>query len=171
MILLSHTWYRTRFANVLTAWRLHYKVVWQAYRWFLTLQEVLPRGAMECSDIAVSCTLAKHSDIQSENTRFETLWFSTLTKMSSDVADRSLLPLLSHRSLSVLSGCPIINICSCLQDMKLLWIGPLAYHPLTRFHYSKILNYLCDDYGSFSTISGMDFGGNGYIQVFSWLRC
>ena len=120
---------------------------------------------------AVTLPYLVHSAIQSENTRFETLRFSTLTKMSIDVADRSLLPLLSHRSLSVLSGCPIINICSCLQDMKLLWIGPLAYHPLTRFHYSKILNYLCDDYGSFSTISGMDFGGNGYIQVFSWLRC
>jgi len=30
------------------------------------------------SDVFVSCNLAKHSDIQSENTRFEMLWFSLL---------------------------------------------------------------------------------------------
>jgi hypothetical protein len=79
--------------------------------------------------------------------------------MSSDVADRSPLPLLFVRSLSNLSGCPIINIRSCLQDMKLSLIGPMTCHPLTRFHYSKILTFLCHDYGSFSNISAVDWVG------------
>jgi hypothetical protein len=128
-------------------------------------------GEQWSSDIAVSRTLAKHSDRQGENTRFQTLWFSPLTRMSSDIADSSLLPLLYRRSLSILSGCPVINVRSCLQDTKLLWIGPMAYHPLTGLHYCKILNYMCHDYGSCSTISGMDLCGSGYRQVFNWLRC
>ena len=48
-------------------------------------------GEQWSNDVAVSPTFARHSDIQSENTRFETLWLSPLTRMSSDVADRSLL--------------------------------------------------------------------------------
>ena len=51
------------------------------------------------SDIAVSCTLAKQSDIQSENISFEMLWFTTLTWISIDVADSYLHPLLFLRSL------------------------------------------------------------------------
>ena len=33
----------------------------------------------------------------------------------------------------------IINICVVHQDIKLQYIGPMAYHPPTRFHYSKLL--------------------------------
>ena len=73
------------------------------------------------SDLAVSRTLAKLSDIHSENPRFETLCFTPLTSISSDIAVRSLLPLLFLRSLSS----PIINVCSCLQVLKLSWIGLL----------------------------------------------
>jgi len=40
-----------------------------------------------------------------------------------------------------------------------LSIGLIVYHPHTRFHYSKILTYLSYNYGSFSNISGFDFGG------------
>jgi len=90
-------------------------------------------------DIAVSRTLATHSGIQSENTRLETLWFSPLTRISSDVADRSLL---LYCILGVWAFCQVVllfEVHSCLQDMKWLWIGPMAYHPLTRFHYSKIV--------------------------------
>jgi len=41
------------------------------------------------SDIAVSRTLTKHCNIRSENTIFERLWLSPLTRMSIDIADRS----------------------------------------------------------------------------------
>jgi hypothetical protein len=92
-------------------------------------------GEQWSSDIAVSCNLAKHSNIQSENARFETLWFSPLTRISINVADSSQLRLLFLRSLSILWGCPVVNIYSCHQEMK-LWIEPLAYHPHTRFYYS-----------------------------------
>jgi len=41
----------------------------------------------------------------------------------------------------------------------------MAYHPHTRFHYSKLLTYLSYDYGRFNNISGMDFGGSGHRQM------
>jgi hypothetical protein len=88
------------------------------------------------SDIAVSCNLAKYSDIQCEIRRFGILWSSQLTRISINAADSSLLHLLFLMSLSILSGWPIINICSCHQDIKFLWIGPMAYHRHTGFYYS-----------------------------------
>ena len=88
--------------------------------------EVWAGGAMKCehgeqwtSNNAVSGTLAKLSNIQSENTGFETLCFTPLISISSDTAVGSLIPLLFLRSLSS----PIINIHSCLQDLKLSLIG------------------------------------------------
>jgi hypothetical protein len=113
------------------------------------------------SELAVSCTLAKLSNIQSDNTGFETNWLSPLTRIHIDVADSSVLPLLFLKSLCILLGCPIINICSCYQYGKLSWVGPMEYHPHTGFHYSELLTYLCYDYSSFSNISGMDLGGSG----------
>jgi len=65
-------------------------------------------------------------------------WSMPLTRIYIGVADSSVLPLLLLRSLSILSGCHI-NICFGNQDMKLWWIGPMAYHPHTKFHYSKLL--------------------------------
>ena len=87
------------------------------------------QGEQWSSDLAVSHILSKLSNIQSENTRFETLCFPPLTGICSDTAVRSVLPLLFLRSLSS----PIINICSWLQDLKLLWIGPKEYLPHTGF--------------------------------------
>ena len=95
--------------------------------------------------IAVSCNLAKHSDIQSENTTFKTLRFTPLTKTSIGITDNSLVPVLFLRSLNILSGSLIINICSCHDYMKVSWIGPMAY-PHARFHYSKLLTHLCHIY-------------------------
>jgi len=69
-------------------------------------------------------------------------WFSPLIRFSIHAADNSLLPLLFLRSVSILSGCPVINIRSCHEGMKLSWIRPTAYHPHTRFHYSKLQTYL-----------------------------
>jgi len=74
---------------------------------------------------------------------------------------KCLLPLLFLRSQRILSRWPIINICICLQGMNLLWIAPMAYHPHTGFHYSKLLTYLPYDSGNFSNISGM-----GWVGVF-----
>jgi hypothetical protein len=111
-------------------------------------------GEQWSSDIAVSCTLAKQSNIHSENTRFETLWFSPLTRISINVTVSSRLHLL------FLTFCPAVlwvNIFGCHQDMKLLWIGPIAYKH-TGFYYSKLLTYLSYVCGSFSNISGINFG-------------
>ena len=46
-------------------------------------------------------------------------WSTPLTRITIDVADSSVLPLLSLRSLSGLSGCHIIDICVGHQDVKL----------------------------------------------------
>jgi len=81
------------------------------------------------------------------------------------------LPLLFLSSLSILSGCPVINIHSCFQYRKLSWVGPMEYRPHSGFHYYKLLIYLCHDYGSFINISGMDLDESGYRQVLKWLRC
>ena len=88
-------------------------------------------------------------------------WFTPMMRFSIHTADNSLLPLLYFRSMSILSVCPTINICNCHQDMKLLWIGPIANHPHTRLHYCKFLTYLSHDYGSFSNISGNDLNVSG----------
>ena len=69
-------------------------------------------------------------------------WFTPLIRFSIHAADKSLLPFLFLRSVSILSGCHVINIRSCHEDTNLSWIGPIAYHPHTRFHYSTLCNYL-----------------------------
>jgi len=69
-------------------------------------------------------------------------WFTPLIRFSIQAADNSLLPLLFLRSVSILSGCPVINIRSCHEGLKLSWIGPTTYHPHTRFHYSTLCNCL-----------------------------
>ena len=89
-------------------------------------------GKQRSSDIAVSCILARHSYVQFENRRFETLWLSSLTRITIDKADSFLLCLLLLSSVSILSGCPIINIRSFHQGMKLSWVRPMAYHPHNR---------------------------------------
>jgi hypothetical protein len=128
------------------------------------------KGEQWSSDLAVSCTLTKHSDIQSENTSYKT-WLSPLTTIHIDLADSSVLPLLFLKSLSILSCCPIINTQSCQQDRKFSWVELMEYHPLTGFHYCILLTYLAHDYNSFINISGMDLDGSGYRQVLHWLRC
>jgi len=35
----------------------------------------------------------------------------------------------------------------------------MDYHPHTGFHYLKLLTYMCHDYNSFSSNSGLDFVG------------
>jgi len=75
-------------------------------------------GEQWSSDIAVSRVLSKCSDIHSENTRFETLWLSPMTRISSNEAGSSLLPLVILKDLSILLGCPIFTVSSCHQDRK-----------------------------------------------------
>jgi hypothetical protein len=41
-----------------------------------------------------------------------------LNTVSIDVADSSLLRLLFFRSLSIVSGCPVLNMCVCHHDVK-----------------------------------------------------
>jgi len=103
--------------------------------------------------------------------KIKTLRLSPLTGVHIDIADSRVLPVMFHRSLSILSGCPIINIHSCHQYKKLSWLGPMEYHPHIRFHYSKLPNYLSYDYGSFIKISGIDLDESGCMQVLKWLRC
>ena len=122
------------------------------------------KGEQWSSDLAVSCTLAKHCDIRSENTRFKAL-LSPLTRIDIDVADSSVLSVMFLRSLCIFSGCPIINIHSCHQDWKLSWVVPMEYCPRTGSHYSKLLTYLCHDCSSFSNISGLDLGGKCLTSI------
>jgi len=41
----------------------------------------------------------------------------------------------------------------------------MEYHPNSGFHYSKLLKYLCYDYGTIINISGINLDGNEYRQV------
>jgi len=69
-------------------------------------------------------------------------WSTPLTRITIDVADSFVLPLLFLRSLSGLSGCRIINICVAHQDVKLRLIGPMVYRLYTGFHYCKLVTCL-----------------------------
>jgi hypothetical protein len=53
-------------------------------------------------------------------------WFTPLMIFSIHIVYISLLPLLFLRSVSIWSGCPVINIRRCHEDMKLSWIGPIC---------------------------------------------
>jgi hypothetical protein len=87
-------------------------------------------------------------------------WFTPLMRFSIHTADNSLLPLLFLRTASILSGCPIISICSCYKDMNLSWIWLIVYHPHTRFHYCKLLTYL-----SLLIMAGLDLNVSGYRKM------
>jgi len=130
--------------------------MWPVSRWWLPLQEMWGGGGIKIY-IPISHTLSKSTDVKYVNTSFR-YWFTPLTRLSIHTADNCLPPLLFLRSLSILSCCPIINICICLQDMNLSWIGPM-YNQRTGFHYWKLLTYLPYDCGNFSNISGMGWGG------------
>ena len=117
------------------------------------------------SDIPLSCTISKCTDMQYANTSFRNIIYAPHWSYSPFTQkDNTLLPLLFLRSLSIVSGCHIINIRCCHLDRK-LWIIPMAFHPHTEFRYSKLLTYLSYDYGSFSNIPGMDLGLGGYRKV------
>ena len=97
-------------------------------------------GEQWSSDISVFWNVSKQSNIQSENTRFETLWFSPLTRISIYVVDSSLLCLLFLRSLSILWGCPIINIrsssssCSSLvPTTSIVWMFWPSQHIISNY--------------------------------------
>jgi len=68
------------------------------------------------SNIAVYCHLTNHSNIQSENTRFETLWFSPLTRISINVSKSSLLRLLLLTSLKF---CQALLLLTCVVATKI----------------------------------------------------
>jgi hypothetical protein len=83
--------------------------VWQAYGWRLPLQEVWTRGAMKhwhCCNLYLGhvlwCAVCKHN-VQKHS------WQMPLTRISIDVADSSVIPLLFLRCLSIFSGSHNIN--------------------------------------------------------------
>lgn len=45
-------------------------------------------------------------------------------------------------SVGIASGCLHINSGHCDHDMNLFHIGAVPYHPLTKFGYRNILNYV-----------------------------
>ena len=53
-------------------------------------------------------------------------WFTLLMRFFIHTAHNSVLPLLFLKSVSIWSGCPVINIRRCHEDMKLSWIGPIC---------------------------------------------
>ena len=116
------------------------------------------------SDIAVSLTLAKLSNIQSDNTGLETLLCTPLTTIHIDLPDSSLLTLLFLKSLIFLSCCPTVNIGSCS------WVIVSCTHCISSKYWVSLLHtsysYQSD---SFNNISDMDKGGSGCRQVRNWL--
>jgi hypothetical protein len=133
-------------------------MVWQAYRWWFPLQDVWGGGGMKQWH-CFSHTLATCSSVQYGNTSFGNILDSHHWLECPFSQQITVPPLLFIRSLSILFGCPIINIHSCHQDMQLLWVGLTAYRPHTGFYSSKLLTCL-SYYGIFSNISGMDLGGS-----------
>jgi hypothetical protein len=80
----------------------------------------------------LQCTVCNH--------KFQKYYrFTQLTVVYIHTADNTLLPLLFLRSDIILSGFPIIILCSCQQEGKLSCIRPKAYNPQTRLRYSNFL--------------------------------
>ena len=115
--------------KVLTPWKLHKK-------WYVKPTNDIcfckKYGLREqwSSDIAVSHTLTKHSGIQGENTRFK-ICFSPLTRLSINVADSSLLPLLVHWAL-----CQAVLLLTTVVATK---IGSREFYP---WHIMHILGFI-----------------------------
>jgi hypothetical protein len=105
------------------------------------------------SSIAVSHTLAKLSNIMSENTIFERLWLSPLTRISIDVADNSLLPLLFLRSLSILLTYVVATK---------IW----SYHELDPWHIIHILGLIT---ANFLLICLIVMAGLAIFQARMWV--
>jgi len=61
-----------------------------------------------------------------------------LTRISIDVSE-TLWFLYYFSGLSAFCQSVILLTFVGHQDIKLWWIGPVAYHPHSRFHYSKLL--------------------------------
>jgi hypothetical protein len=114
-------------------------------------------GGMRNWHFCISCLI--------QHTFQKHFWITPMSRPFIYTADNSLLPLPFLRSVSILSGSPIINILSCHQDRELSSMRHMACHPHTRFHYSKLLTHLSYAYGSFSNISGMDFSVSNYWKV------
>jgi len=123
--------------------------VWQSYGWWLPQQEVWVGGGMKCWHCQILylgqvlwCAVWKH--------KFqEYFWSTPLTRIYIDVAGSCVLPLLFLRSLRIVSGCHIINICGGHQVL-INWIHGVS--STYRFNHSKLLTYLSYEYGSFSNI-------------------
>ena len=160
MMLHSEGWQRTGFVEVLLPEGC-IKKWYDKPSGYGSLSKKCEQGGQWSSDLAVSCTFSQalwHTVITQDS---KMLWLSPLTRIHIDVADSSVLPLLFLKSLSIFSGCPVINLRNCHQDRKLSWVGPMEYHPHTGFRYSKVLTCLFHDYVSFINISGMDLDGSG----------
>ena len=122
-------------------------MVWQAFRLWLPQQEVWAGGAWS-SDLAVSCTLAKLSDIQSE-TQDSKRYVSHHWPVSPLTQQLGLCFLRSLRS-------PTVNIRSCLQEWSCHELDCMECHPHTGFITPNFL-HICvwHDYSRISNTSGI----------------
>ena len=143
-------------------------MVWQAFRLWLPQQEVWAGGAMKQWPCCILYLVQAVWHVEWKHEIRNVLIVTTDHNPHWCSRQLSVLPLMFLKSLCSLSGCPVINICSCHKDRKLSWVGTMEYHAHAEFHYSNLLTYLCHGYSSFSNISGMDFGGSGYRQVVKW---
>jgi hypothetical protein len=91
-------------------------------------------------------------------------WFTPLTIFFIHTAYISLLHLLFMRSVSILFGCPVINIRSWHEDMKLSWLDPLHIIHILGSSTSNFLS-ISYGYGSFNNISGMDLDVSWYRKI------
>ena len=65
-------------------------------------------------------------------------WFTPLTTLSIHTADNTLLPLLFLRSVSILSGCPIINILFFTKMWSYSWT-----HSISLTYWVSLLHISC----------------------------
>jgi len=92
-------------------------------------------------------------------------WFTVLMRFSIHTSDNCLLPLLFLRSVSILSGCPVIK--DVVVAMK-VW----SCHELDPQHIIHIQGLITPnfvtisyDLWSFNNISGMDLDVSGYWKI------
>ena len=128
--------------------------------WVMVGCKICGLGEQLNSEIAVSHTLAKLSNIQSDNTRLETILCTPLTTIHIDLPDSSLLPLMFVKSLIFLSCCPVINIGSCSRVIM------SCTHCISSTYWVSLLqtSYSYDS-GSLNNITAMDLCGSGCRQV------
>jgi hypothetical protein len=125
------------------------------------LSKKCEQGEQWSSDIALSCTLAKLSDIQSENTKVKR-YVSHYIPVPPVTLQLHLCFLYCFSGVSALLLLTYVVACKFWSFQEFDYMD---CHPRPGFHYSKRFIYLCNYYSRIIKISGINFDGSEYRKV------